>query len=78
MDPATEPKPRSTKSSTAFCNPKRGLGAPPARGQAADSGGPEAEAQGCRGRWLARTEPYKHGDTHFLPVFKLTEKQTPT
>ena len=26
-------------------------------------GGPKAAAQGCRGRRLARTEPYKHGDT---------------
>ena len=54
---------------TPFCNPKRGLGAPPARGRTADGGtGPGTAAlkprhRGAAAGGLARTEPYKHGDT---------------
>ena len=80
MDPATEPKSQSTKSSTAFCNPKRGLGAPLARGRTADGGtGTRTAALKPRhrgaaaGGWLGRN-PISMATHISLPVFKLTEK----
>ena len=84
MDPATEPKSQSTKSSTAFCNPKRGPGAPTARGQTADGGtGTRTAALKPRhrgaaaGGWLGRN-PISMATHISLPEFKLTKKQTPT
>ena len=84
MDPATEPKSQSTKSSTAFRNPKRGLGAPLARGRTADGGtGTRTAALKPRhrgaaaGGWLGRN-PISMATHISLPEFKLTEKQTPT
>ena len=84
MDPATEPKSQSTKSSTAFRNPKRGLGAPLARGRMADGGtgtrtaGLKPRHRGAAaGGWLGRN-PISMATHISLPVFKLAEKQTPT
>ena len=64
-------------------NPKRGLGAPPAWRTADDGTGPGTAALKPRhrgaaaGGWLGRN-PISMATHISLPVFKLTEKQTPT